>query len=212
MPTIAPVAKGFEKTIAPEGTHLARCVSFIHIGTNEEDFQGEPKDFNKIRLGFELPEELHTFKAEIGDQPLVISQEYTLSMNEKANLRKLIEGILGHAMQPEEADTFDVEGLVGKACLVNIKHKTSAKGNVRAEIATASPLMKKQVCPAQITPSKVLAYDSFNEEVFNSLPDFLKEKIVSSKEYQAMKGLPDTSAMTLDDFSDSIDTSDIPFD
>ena len=41
-------------------------------------------------------------------------------------------------------------------------------------------------CPAQINADQVLAFDDFNEDVFNSLPDFLKDKIVSSEEFKAM--------------------------
>ena len=40
--------------------------------------------------------------------------------------------------------------------------------------------------PEQINADQVLAFDDFNEDVFNSLPDFLKDKIVSSEEFKAM--------------------------
>lgn len=149
---------------------------------------GQPTEFNKIRLTFELPEELHTFKEENGPQPIVISQEYTFSLGEKANLRKLVEGIVGHAMTNEEAALFDVESLVSMPCLLTIKHKTSNTGKKRAEISGASPLLKGMTAPVQINPSRYLTYQNFDEAFFNSLPDFLKDKIRSSVEYINMLG------------------------
>ena len=176
----------FTRELPPIGTHIATCYQFIHIGTNEDSFKGEPTLFNKIRLSFELPDEMRTF-GDKGEQLMSISQEYTLSMGKKANLRKLVEGIIGTALSDGEAYAFDVESLVGMSCLVTIIHKTSQAGNVRAEISTASPLMKSQKKPAQINPSKVLSYNNFDEAFFQSLPQFIKDKIVSSAEYQEMK-------------------------
>lgn len=195
MATFAPKPQS-QFVNAPEGTHLARCISFIHIGTIMDEYLGEAREFNKIRLTFELPQETKVFKEGEEAKPLVISQEYTLSMGEKANLRKLVEGMIGKSMVDGEADLFDVESLVGKACIINIKHKTSKAGKERAEIASAAPLMKGQECPPQVNPSKVLTYTSWNTELFNEQPQFLRESIMSSKEYKDM-------------FADKYPTSDV---
>jgi len=188
MTTLAPRTES-SFTLAPEGPHLARCISFIHIGTNMDEYMGEAKEFNKIRLTFELPEETKVFKEEEGPKPLVVSQEYTLSMSEKANLRKLVEGIIGTSLHDDEAYAFDVESIVGMPCLITIKNKTSKAGKVRNEIASASKLMKNQVAPPQVNPSKILSFSNWNEELFNKQPEFIKEKIMSSKEYKEMKGI-----------------------
>lgn len=171
--------------IAPEGTHVARCYELIQIGTIEEEYMGETREVSKVRLTFELPEELREFKPGEGEKPMVISQEYTLSMAPKANLRRIVEGMIGTALNDGEADAFDVETLVGMACLLTIKHKTAASsGKVRAEIASVSTLMKRQTAPDQVNPSRILTFGSWNEEVFNALPEFLKDKIRSSEEYK----------------------------
>ncbi len=204
MATIAPKSERKEFVLAPLGTHVARCISFIHIGTNEETFKGEPKMFNKIRLTFELPNELMEFAD--GKKPMVHSQEYTLSMAPKANLRRLVEGMLGVALRDDEADAFDTESIVGMPCLMQIIHKTSAKGNKRAEIASAMPLAKGQIAPSQVNPSKILSYGNWDKELFEAQPNFIKDKIMSSREYQAMIG---GTKETLN--SDGTDTEDIPF-
>ena len=75
-----------KKEIVPSGTHIARCYSMIHIGTVEWEYNGEQKFSNKVRLTFELPNEMREFSGE--QKPMVISKEYTLTMHEKSNLRK----------------------------------------------------------------------------------------------------------------------------
>ena len=64
MPTIAKV-QNTPRTLPPEGTHIARVIGLINIGTIKEEYMGELKEQQKIRLTFELPEELHVFKEEM---------------------------------------------------------------------------------------------------------------------------------------------------
>lgn len=181
-------AKRPEKTytIISQGTHLARMYSLVHVGTVSEEYQGEMKDFNKIRVTFEFPQELHTFKEENGPQPIVLSQEYNLVMGDKSKLRKLISGILGKNLTEDEAYAFDVTSLLGKECLLSIIHKVSAAGNTRAEISSASPLMKGQTCPPQVNPTFLLTYQDWDQAKFDGLPQFIKDKMVQSHEYTEM--------------------------
>lgn len=183
MPLQAP-KNSIKRDPAPAGTHLARCYQLIQIGTVQEEYMGKPTMMNKIRLSFELPSEMKKFKEDEPEKPIAVHKEYTFSMGPKANLRKLVEGIIGTTLKDDEAYAFDVEGLVGMACILNVKHVTSAKGNVRAEIASAAPLMKGMICPPQINPTNVLTYNSWSDEKFQKLPDFLKEKLMLSQEFK----------------------------
>ena len=183
---IAPKAK---RILPPEGTHLARLVRILHLGTIQEEYMGEMKEMNKVDFMFELVDELHTFKEGDEPKPFVISKELTLSMGEKANLRKLIEGITGKSMVQGEADGFDIESLLNKPCLITVKYKTSKAGNERAEITTASPLMKGQTAKEPYNAPKLLSFTSWDEAYLESLPEFLQDKIMSSKEYKNMKGI-----------------------
>lgn len=207
MATHAPKQERKEFVLAPQGTHIARCITFIHVGTNQEEYMGQPKDFNKIRLTFELPYETKVMKEGEGPKPLVISQDYTLSMAPKAHLRRLVEGILGTALLDHEADAFDAESLVGMACQIQVVHKTSKAGNKRAEIANAMPLAKGQNAPEQVNASKILSYDKWNQELFEAQPQFIKDKIMSSKEYKAMKGGMTSVGVN----GEQINPEDIPF-
>lgn len=189
MPSYAPKPKStFEP--APQGTFLARCIQYIHIGTNEETLRipGKPvetKMVDKISLTFELPTKTKVYSEEKGAQPIFVSKEFTYTVGSKSNLRKAIEGIIGTTLLDKEAYAFDLESLVSMPCVVTTVHKTAASGNIRTDIKNIAPLVEGQVCPPQVNPSKILSYTSWDQEVFDSLPQFMKDKIMSSEEYQA---------------------------
>jgi hypothetical protein len=173
-------------TIQPieAGSYPARCYSMIHIGTIDENFQGEIKTMNKVRITFELPTELKVFKEENGEQPNVISKEFTLSLHEKATLRSFLKNWRGQDFTDEEAKSFDIERLIGAPCMLNITHKKSKDGTkTYAEIGSVSKLPKGLECPAQINPSYVWTYENFDQEKFNKIPEFLRQKMVTSFEY-----------------------------
>jgi hypothetical protein len=175
-------------TPIPAGNHIARCYSMIELGTLTEVILGQEKTMHKIRLTFELPDELKVFNAEKGEQPCVISKEFTLSMNEKSNLRAFLKSWRGKDFTEEEATAFDVTKLLGVPCLLNIIHKPSKKDPSRIydEIASATPLMKNMVCPPQVNPTFEFSLSEWNQEAFDTMPDFIKDKIRMSKEYIQM--------------------------
>ena len=170
------------RTLAPAGNHIARCYSMIHIGTVDTDYMGELKQLNKVQITWELPNELHVFKEENGEQPFVISKEYTLSMHEKANLRKDLESWRGKGFTEMEAESFDITNLLSIPCMLNVIHKTSQKGNDYATVSGITPVPKGLDCPEQINPSFEF---NFFEEFGNleKLPEWLRDKIKKTPEY-----------------------------
>ena len=173
-----------------QGNYPARCYSMVHIGTIEEIIMGEKKVLNKVRITWELPTELKVFKEENGEQPHVVSKEFTLSLHEKATLRAFLKNWRGKDFTEEEAKAFDIEKLIGAPCMLNITHKKSKDGTkTYAEIGSVSKLPKGLECPEQINPSFVWTYEDFDAEKFNKLPEFLRNKMVTSVEYiQATSG------------------------
>ena len=165
-----------------QGNYVARCYQMIEIGTVEEEYQGEKKTAKKVRLGFEFPTEQKVFKEENGSAPFSLSKEFTLSMHEKSSLRKFLEAWRGKSFSDQEAKSFDVTVLIGKACMINVVHKESEKGT-RANISSVGAMPKGLECPAQINPTFLLSYDDWSDEKFQSLPDFIKDKMKSSKQF-----------------------------
>lgn len=184
MPIIAENNGGgnFERELIPSGLQVARCYSMIEIGTVSETWEGQSKNSKKVRLTFELPNELRVFKPENGEQPMSISKTFTLSMHEKAGLRKFLEQWRGKAFSEDEAKRFDVSKLLGAPCTLTIVH-TEKDGKAYSNISSVAPVMKSMICPDQINPSKILSYDAFDWDIYNSLPEFLQNQMAATPEY-----------------------------
>jgi len=170
------------KEIVPSGTHVARCYSMIHVGTVEFEWQGELKYSNKIRLTFELPNEMRDFGGE--QKPMVISKEYTLSLHEKSNLRKDLESWRGEAFigQPR----FDITNMLEVPCMISVIHKTANSGNQYATISSISKLANGFECPEQFNPTFIFNYhDNFNEVWLDEQPQWIQDQIKNTDEYKS---------------------------
>jgi hypothetical protein len=192
------------------GTYAARCYSMVYMGTLDEKFQGQEKSQKKVRLTFELPTELKVFKEENGEQPCVISKDFTLSMHEKAGLRKFLQNWRGKAFTEDEAKSFDITKLLGKPCMLSIIHKVSAtSGKTYAEVAGVSTLMKGMTISDQINQTFEFSVLDWDTEKFEKLPQFLREKIMKSHEYMAMSGQAMTEKINAETLAPQGD--DLPF-
>jgi len=202
--------------LIPAGNYLARCYQMIEIGTITETVMGKNVTHAKIRIGWELPTELKVFKEENGEQPFVISQEYTLSMNEKASLRKMLASWRGKDFTEDEAKSFDVTKLLGVGCMLNIIHKPkkSDPDSYYQTISSITAVPKGIKVPDQINKLFVLSYDEFDETLFRSLPDFITNTMKTSEEYKKFIE-PGNTTIEQDDYSgvNSIEEpiDDLPF-
>lgn len=186
MPITAPA--GTTRELIPAGNYVAICYSMLQLGTQRETFKGVEKQVPKVRIGWELCDELKVFKEGDPAKPLVIEKEYTLFMNDKATLRKELQSWRGAAWTDKEAADFDITKLIGAPCMLNIIHKPSADGTKTYEnIAGITPLPKGMPKPTPFNKTRILAFDSWDEELFNSLPAFITDKVKASPEYNALK-------------------------
>lgn len=200
------------RELIPAGNYIARCYKMIHIGTVEEIILGEKKVLNKVRIGWELPTELRVFNPEKGEQPLVIDKEFTLSLHEKSSLRAVLKSWRGKDFTEDEAKSFDITKLLGVPCMINIIHKPSKKDHSRhfEEIAGITSVPKGFTVPEQVNQTFVLDYDNFSDAKFDSLPDFIKQKMATSMEYCAMKNPAHTEIKSQVE-TNSVHEDDLPF-
>lgn len=177
-----------QRELVPVGNHLAICYQMIEIGTVEEIVKNEKKIMKKVRIGWELPNERKVFNEEKGEQPFVMSKEYTLSMHEMSNLRADLKSWRGKDFTEDEARCFDITKLLGKPCMINVIHKPSKDGlKTYSQISAITGVPKGMTVPEQSNRTICLSYDNFDETEFNQLPDFIKSKMMTSIEYAAMK-------------------------
>lgn len=183
MPLYATEGESKPKQLPPAGTHVARCFSVIDLGTQMLNYMGDEKLLHKIRVTWELPDELTVFKEENGEQPFVVSKDYTLSLFKKANLRQDLESWRGKAFTAEELKGFDIFTLLGAPCLLSVIHKTTENGKTFANVTTVSKPPKGTTVPKQINESVQFSIDDGRNEVFTNLPEWLKKKIEESQEW-----------------------------
>lgn len=139
--------------------------------------------------------------------PMTISKEYTLSMHEKASLRKDLGAWRGKQFTDEEAKTFDIAKLVGVYCMVNVTHSES-NGKEYANVAGLSPLpgALKNSRPAGVHSHAIFEIENPDMGVFDKLPDFLKNKIREAPEWENAHQVE-----TVGGDSDNNQDDDIPF-
>lgn len=183
---IADNSNNREFKILDAGSYPARCISVIDLGTQTIAFNNEIKSLRKIRITFEFPTELSIFKEENGEQPFILSTEFTYSLHEKGRLRPFLESWRGRKFTEEELKGFDVSKLLDVTCLASVGHYTRSKdGKDSAEITSVGLMPKGMTCPDAINPLILFSPYSFDKETFDSLPEFLQEKIKKSSEIQA---------------------------
>lgn len=197
--------------IVEAGTYAARCYSMIEIGTVETEFNGEKKKLRRVSITWELPTEKAVFHSEKGEEPFVISKMYTLSMHEKASLRKDLESWRGKGFTEEEAKRFDITKLLGVPCMLSVIHKPGKNDPTKtyATVSSLSRLPKGMECPEQINKSRILSYESFDWDVFDSLSDYMKDQIKSSDEFKSLQS-PNETIDTQPEFTPD-PADDLPF-
>lgn len=135
MPIIATAGDSKQFTPAPAGVHQAVCVDVIDKGWLEVTYAGKTKKQHKVTIAWQIDETRDDGKR------FLVFKRYTLSLNEKATLRKDLESWRGRAFTLEEEIGFDVETVIGVNCLLNIQHNNVAD-KTYANVVAVMPLAK----------------------------------------------------------------------
>jgi len=174
------------KELIEEGNYIATVYRIIYLGTVETEYMGEKKNVFQVDITWELNNEMKVWKEGEEAKPVVVSKTYTLSLGSKSNLRPIVEGIVG-GMSDAEAVNFDVDSILGKSCLLNITHGVADNGKEYLKLQT-SKLMKGMEAPKGFNEQKILTYENWDEEMYQSLPEWLRTKIASTPEFKVKDG------------------------
>ena len=164
-------------TLAPAGVHVARCCRVIDCGTRVDPTFGKRR--RQAWIFWELPKSLRD-----DGEPNLIGKRYTLSHNEKANLRADLESWYGRHFDEkalDDAGGFDLEKLVGRPGLINVVHSQDGK---YANVASVMPLPAGMECPPAVTPEVVFGFEPYSQAVFDTLSQGMQEYIKGSEEWQ----------------------------
>lgn len=147
MALIVKATKDFEKLPLPdEGTVQAVCVGVWDIGEQKTPFVDErtglPKTQHKVIIAWEINQMIDAPDSEYHGKPYMLSKTYTLSLNDKSNLRHDLESWRGKPFSEEELKNgIDLEKLYGINCLLGIVHVTKGDKTF-ANITSILPPMK----------------------------------------------------------------------
>jgi hypothetical protein len=108
MSLVAKAGGGSTFTPIPPGMYLGRCYRIVDMGTQKSEYLGQVKHLPKVMLQFEVHGEDDTGKPLITakGEPMTISKNFTLSLAEKATLRKDLQTWRGKEFTADELRGF----------------------------------------------------------------------------------------------------------
>lgn len=167
MPIIAKEENVSEQP--PIGMHQAVCAMVCDIGTHKGEFQGRATLRRQVVVIWEIDEKKTL--GQFAGERFQVSKFYTLSLDEKANLRKDLQSWRGRPFTDEELKGFDLEKLTGANCFLNIIHVEG-----KAKISAITPLAKGM---GKVSPT------------LNKEPDWVGKKRAQSEEAKEGEFMPD---------------------
>ena len=175
---------GGDFPILDENGYPARVYSIVDIGIHNT----KHGDKHQVIISWELP-------LEIGDdgRPYALSKFETLSLHEKANLRKLIEAMKGKipAEKLEDQDFIDNLFLkvLGTPAMLSVSQYKNKDGYLRNGIEGVGKLMKGVELPPAINEPVLFDMDHFDQSVYKKLPEWQQKLVDIGKEgYQNLYG------------------------
>lgn len=114
----------------PEGLHQAVCVDVVDLGVLETQWGDKHKVEVRWQIDLDNPRTGKRFE---------VRKRYTLSLHEKAQLRKDLECWRGRKFSEEELKGFDLEKLLTVNCQVQVIHNISDEGKVYDNVQALVP-------------------------------------------------------------------------
>ena len=172
-PTLPPI---------PGGTYLAVCVYSIGIGEQLCEYEGKSKNYyNQVMLGFEICGK--TIEIDGKQEPRVLGKTFNATKGKKSGLRKFIGAWEAKELSDDEYLDKDTNDYVGKPALLTVVlNETGEYSNIDG----VAPLPVDLPIDVPQPLSKLIRFDvdEWNDAGFEALPDWAKERIKKSTQYQ----------------------------
>lgn len=182
------------------GGYPGRLVRVIDLGLqNQQAYQGQPKPpAHMISVTYELSDEFlkDAEGNDLTDKPRWVSEEFALNplSSDLANSTKRYL-----VLDPEKEFDGDWVKCLGAPCMVNLVQNPSKKtGQIYEKVTSIAALRKKDAdkLPELVNEAKFFDLTDPDMEFFNSLPQFMRDKITANLEFsgsvleKAMKANP----------------------
>lgn len=166
--------------------YRARLVQVLDLGLQpQRPFQGAEKaPCQEIMLTYELCDEFMKDEEgnDIEDKPRWLSESlpfYGLFADKAKSTKRY------NAFDPDEQFGGDFAQCIGVPVNVTVVNNVVGD-NVYNNVGNVAPMSAKKAaqCPDLVNPSKVFDLDNPDMEVFNALPEWLRDKIKSNLNFQ----------------------------
>jgi hypothetical protein len=165
MPIVLKETSGGGASVPP-GTHLAVCYRIVDMGTQPDTGFGAKR---KLSIAWEIPSE--TIAVDGKQMPMTISKTYAFSMNAKSTLRKDLAAWRGRDFTKEELAGFNMNAILGKACLITVE--TGENG--RSRVGTVAAVMKGMTPPKAVHPLVEFSVTDGRNDTYKNLPEWLRK-------------------------------------
>ena len=187
IPAAKQVGKQFEA--APPGMHLGRLYKILHVGTSQNEWNGEVKTENKIIFQFELHGDDDQGKPLVASngKPYVLSKYYNLTLHEKAKLRLHLTTWLklDFKKMQEDGEQIDFKKFLGQFAMVNVVRTNTGTSGIDSLMPVPQVFIKAGL-PEGVNELFMFEINNFDPEKFEKLSEGTKELVKKSFEYRKM--------------------------
>ena len=167
------------------GVYMAVCVGVVDLG---EQYSEKFKSYsNKVKFVWALPSE--TIEIEGKTEERQLSKEFTFSVSKKGGLRTFLESWNSKTYSDDEFAELDVFDQIGKPCQLQVVLNDTGE---YSNVANLMPLPKGMPAPVSNTAFITWDMEAWDDAVFEALPEWTKEQIKKSTQYQKDHA-PDTT-------------------
>jgi hypothetical protein len=160
-------------------TYTARCIGIVDCGEqHNETFNNYS---HKVLLLFEVCGETVDIDGEA--KPRWLSKAYTLSLNTKSAMYKMITAWFNHEPTDEEAaNGFDLTLMLNRPALLSVS--LAEKEDRKYNSITAITAVPKSIAVPE-AESELIFFDisEWDQAVFDKLPTWIQDRIKKSTEY-----------------------------
>lgn len=158
------------------GVYMAVCVGVIDLG---EQYSEMFKNYrNEVQIVWEIPSE--TVEIDGETKPRQLSRTFSVATSRKANLRAIISSWNGKTYSDDEFGELDLFAQIGKPCMLNVVLNDSGE---YSNVDSVVPMPKGVTAPVSTTPPIRWDMDAWDDAVFQTLPEWARDKIKKSTQY-----------------------------
>lgn len=186
MPLTATEKTGTNIEPIEPGVYTAVCYGLVDLGHHVNPKFN--KEAHKVLIQWELPACRAEFERDgaMVELPRVVSKRMTLSLHEKADLRKDLESWRGRKFTAQELAGFDLQQIIGAGCQLQIIHETGKDGKTYANISAIMSLPRGTKAPPPENPVCFFSWEDHPEGVppLPPMPEWVAGIIMESREWK----------------------------